>query len=44
LNVPKIAVHLCGEAPLGYAEPNNDQVIEYNEDVLAALDREEDFE
>jgi hypothetical protein len=30
-----------GEAPLGYAEPKDDQVIEYDEDVLAALDRDD---
>ena len=32
-----------GEAPLGYAEPSDDRVIEYDEDVLAALDQEDDF-
>lgn len=32
-----------GEAPLGYAEPAEDPVIEYDEDVLAALDQEDDF-
>lgn len=32
-----------GEAPLGYAEPSDDRVIEYDEGVLAALDQEDDF-
>jgi superfamily II DNA or RNA helicase len=32
-----------GEAPLGYAEPTVGHVIEYDEDVLAALDQEDDF-
>jgi len=32
-----------GEAPLGYAEPSDDTTVEYDEDVLAALDQEEDF-
>ena len=32
-----------GEAPLGYAEPSDDRVIEYDEDVLAALDQQDDF-
>jgi len=32
-----------GEAPLGYAEPTDERVIEYDEDVLAALDQEDDF-
>lgn len=32
-----------GEAPLGYAEPTDDRVIEYDEDVLAALDHDDDF-
>ena len=31
-----------GEAPLGYAEPI-ECVIEYDEDVLATLDQEDDF-
>jgi superfamily II DNA or RNA helicase len=29
-----------GEAPLGYAEPKEDLVVEYDEDVLRALDHE----
>lgn len=29
-----------GEAPLGYAEPKEDLVIEYDLDVLRALDHE----
>ena len=29
--------------PLGYVEPADDRVIEYDEDVLAALDQEGDF-
>lgn len=29
-----------GEAPLGYAEPKNDLVVEYDEDVLRMLDHE----
>jgi hypothetical protein len=32
-----------GEAPLGYAAPSDDQVIEYDKDVLAALDQEDEF-
>ena len=32
-----------GEAPLGYAEPADDRVIEYDEDVLASLEQEDDF-
>jgi len=32
-----------GEAPLGYAEPGDEPVIEYDEDVLAALEQEDDF-
>ena len=32
-----------GEAPLGYVEPAEEPVIEYDEDVLAALDQEDDF-
>jgi superfamily II DNA or RNA helicase len=32
-----------GEAPLGYAAPSDDQVIEYDEDAPAALDQEGDF-
>jgi superfamily II DNA or RNA helicase len=32
-----------GEAPLGYAEPTDEHVIEYDDDVLAALDQEEDL-
>jgi len=31
------------EAPLGYAEPDDEPVIEYDEDVLAALEQEDDF-
>jgi hypothetical protein len=29
-----------GEAPLGYAEPNDDRIVEYDDDVLRALDHE----
>ncbi len=29
-----------GEAPLGYAEPKDDLVVEYDEDVLRSLDHE----
>ncbi len=29
-----------GEAPLGYAEPHEDLVVEYDDDVLASLDHE----
>jgi superfamily II DNA or RNA helicase len=32
-----------GEAPLGYAEPGDESVIVYDEDVLAALEQEGDF-
>ena len=32
-----------GEAPLGYAEPTDDATVEYDEDVLAELDRDDDF-
>ncbi len=32
-----------GEAPLGYAEPTEERVIEYDEDVLAALDQQDDL-
>jgi superfamily II DNA or RNA helicase len=32
-----------GEAPLGYSEPRDEIVVEYDEDVLAALDREDNF-
>lgn len=36
-----------GDAPLGYAEPNDEpndeRVVEYDENVLAALDQEDDF-
>jgi hypothetical protein len=32
-----------GAAPLGYAEPGDEPVIEYDEDVLAALERGDDF-
>jgi len=31
------------EAPLGYAEPPDETVVEYDEDVLAALDQQEEF-
>lgn len=29
-----------GEAPLGYAEPKDDLIVEYDDDVLRALDHE----
>ena len=32
-----------GEAPLGYAEPPDEPVIEYDEEVLAALERQEEL-
>jgi superfamily II DNA or RNA helicase len=32
-----------GEAPLGYAEPTDETTVEYDEDVLAELDRNDDF-
>lgn len=32
-----------GEAPLGYAEPVNEHMIEYDEEVLAALERDDGF-
>ncbi len=32
-----------GEAPLGYAEPAEESTVEYDEDVLAELDRNDDF-
>jgi len=32
-----------GEAPLGYAEPSEERVVEYDQGVLAALEREDDF-
>ncbi len=32
-----------GEAPLGYSEPTEENVVEYDEDVLAVLDQEEGF-
>lgn len=32
-----------GEAPLGYAEPADEATVEYDEDVLANLDRNDDF-
>jgi len=32
-----------GEAPLGYAEPTDEATVEYDEDVLAELDRNDDF-
>ena len=31
-----------GEAPLGYAEPADEAMVEYDEDVLAELDRNDD--
>lgn len=31
-----------GEAPLGYTEPGEERVIEYDDDVLAAFDQEDD--
>ncbi len=32
-----------GEAPLGYAEPSEERVVEYDQDVIAALEQEDDF-
>jgi hypothetical protein len=32
-----------GKAPLGYAEPADETTVEYDEDVLAELDRHDDF-
>jgi superfamily II DNA or RNA helicase len=32
-----------GEAPLGYVEPADETTVEYDDDVLAELDRYEDF-
>jgi superfamily II DNA or RNA helicase len=32
-----------GEAPLGYAEPSDERVIEYDGDALAALDQDDDL-
>jgi superfamily II DNA or RNA helicase len=32
-----------GEAPLGYAEPTDETIVEYDEDVLAELERNDDF-
>jgi len=32
-----------GEAPLGYAESADEATVEYDEDVLAELDRNDDF-
>lgn len=32
-----------GEAPLGYAEPTDETTVEYDEDVLAELDRNDNF-
>ena len=29
-----------GEAPLGYAEPKDDLIVEYDDDVLRVLDHE----
>ena len=33
-----------GEAPLGYAESATETTVEYDEDVLAELDRHDDFD
>jgi hypothetical protein len=35
--------HARGEAPLGYAEPEDETTVEYDEDVLAELDQNDDF-
>jgi hypothetical protein len=35
--------YVRGEAPLRYAEPSDERVIECDDDVLASLDQEEDF-
>ena len=32
-----------GEAPLGYGEPADETTVEYDEDALAELDRNDDF-
>jgi superfamily II DNA or RNA helicase len=32
-----------GEAPLGYSEPSDERVIEYDEDIVDAYDPEDDF-
>jgi len=32
-----------GEAPFGYAEPADETTVEYDENVLAELDRNDDF-
>ena len=32
-----------GEAPLGYAEPVDQTTVEYDEDILAKLARNDDF-
>ena len=32
-----------GEAPLRYAEPSDERVVEYHVDVLATLDQEDNF-
>jgi hypothetical protein len=32
-----------GEAPLGYAEPRDETTVEYDEDVLVELNRNDDF-
>ena len=32
-----------GEAPLGYAEPSDERVVEYDDEILATLDQEDDF-
>jgi hypothetical protein len=31
------------EAPFGYAEPGDEPVIEYDEDILAVLEQGDDF-
>jgi len=32
-----------GEAPLGYAEPSHEVIVEYDEDVLRSLEEMDDF-
>jgi len=32
-----------GEAPLGYAEPGHEVIVEYDEDVLRSLEEMDDF-
>ena len=32
-----------GEAPLGYVEPSDERVIEYDEDVVASRNQDDDF-